>query len=38
MKMLSRQRPLPSIEIRVPIRFSRWVQAKVACSPEMSSF
>jgi hypothetical protein len=25
MKMLSRQRPLPSIEIRVPTRFSRWV-------------
>lgn len=28
MKMLSRQRPLPSIEIRVPIRFSRTAQAK----------
>lgn len=34
MKMLSRQRPLPSIEIRVPIRFSRSVQAKeVNCAP-----
>ncbi len=28
MKMLSRHRPLPSIEIRVPTRFSRSVQAK----------
>ena len=28
MKMLSRQRPLPSIEIRVPIRFNRSVQGK----------
>lgn len=34
MKMLSRQRPLPSIDIRVPIRFSRSVQAKeVNCDP-----
>jgi hypothetical protein len=32
--MLSRQRPLPSIEIRVPTRFSRSVQAKdVNCDP-----
>ena len=28
MKMLSMQRPLPSIEIRVPTRFSRSVQTK----------
>jgi hypothetical protein len=28
MKMLSRQRPLPSIEIRVPTRFKRSVQTK----------
>jgi hypothetical protein len=28
MKMLSRNRPLPSIELWVPIRFKRSVQAK----------
>lgn len=28
MKILSRQSPLPSIEIRVPTRFSLSVQAK----------
>lgn len=34
MKMLSRQQPLPPIEIRVPIRFSRSVHAKdVNCEP-----
>ena len=34
MKMLSRHRPLPSNEIRLPIRFSRSVQAKdVNCDP-----
>ena len=34
MKMLSMHRPLPSIEIRVPTRFRRSVQAKdVNCDP-----
>lgn len=34
MKTLSMQRPLPSIEIRVPARFSLSVQAKdVNCEP-----
>lgn len=34
MKTLSMHRPVPSIEIRVPIRFSRSIQAKeVNCEP-----
>ena len=34
MKTLSMQRPLPSMEIRAPTRFSRSVQAKdVNCEP-----
>ena len=38
MKMLSRQRPFPSIEIRVPMRLSRPVQAKDVSWEPWTSF